>query len=79
MENQTVKGLMLELNKLVADGYGDALIAVPYECGYGCVNIVKGYELAYDCSICNDNHPCTNSCIKNKKPDCVMLNSDDMD
>ena len=80
MEKQTVKELMLELNKLVADGYGDALIAVPYEWGNGCVNIVKGYELVYDCSKCNDNSPCTKSCIKNnKKADCVMLNSDDMD
>lgn len=41
MEKQTVQGLMLELIKLVADGYGDATIYVPYECGYGCVNIVK--------------------------------------
>lgn len=78
MEKQTVKGLMLELIKLVADGYGDATISVPYECSYGCINIVKGYELGYDCSICNEHSPCTNSCIKNKKPDCLILNSDDM-
>lgn len=79
MEKQTVQGLMLELIKLVADGYGDATISVPYECSYGCVNIVKGYELAYDCSMCNEKSQCTNSCIKNnKKPDCLMLNSDDM-
>lgn len=64
MEKQTVQGLMLELIKLVADG---------------CVNIVKGYELAYDCSMCNEKLSCTTSCIKNnKKPDCLMLNSDDM-
>lgn len=78
MEKQTVQGLMLELIRLVADGYGDATICVPYECSYGSVNIVKGYELGYDCSICNEHYPCTNSCIKNKKPDCLILNSNEM-
>ena len=78
MEKQTVQGLMLELIKLVTDGYGDATISAPYECGYGCINIVKGYELGYDCSICNEHSPCTHPCIKNRKPDCIILNSDDM-
>lgn len=78
MEKQTVIGLMLELIRLVADGYGDATICVPHECSYGSVNIVKGYELGYDCGICNEHYPCTNSCIKNKKPDCLILNSDEM-